>query len=76
MCSVVFVYMGVQVLLKFVTQQGLIVLPKSLNEQHIAENLELFDFELSEKQLERLMDISNDVPGGALHFAWDPTDVE
>ena len=52
------------------------VLPKSLDVQHIAENLELFDFELSQEQLERLRALSDEVPGGALHFAWDPTDVD
>jgi diketogulonate reductase-like aldo/keto reductase len=65
-----------QVLLKFSTQQGLVVLPKSLDEKHMAENLELYDFELSQEQLTKLKALSDEVPGGALHFAWNPTNME
>ena len=52
------------------------MLPKSLDEKHMAENLELYDFELSQEQLAKLKALSDEVPGGALHFAWNPTSIE
>ena len=43
-----------QVILRFEVQDGLIVLPKSTNPERIAGNLEIFDFALTEDEMDAL----------------------
>ena len=43
-----------QIILKFEIQEGLVVLPKSTNPAHIKSNLELFDFELSQEEMDEI----------------------
>ena len=43
-----------QVILRFEVQEGFIVLPKSENPERIAGNIEIFDFELSEEEMEKM----------------------
>lgn len=43
-----------QIILRFEVQDGLIVLPKSTNPQRIAGNRDIFDFELSPEEMERM----------------------
>ena len=43
-----------QILLRFEVQEGCIVLPKSTNPQHMAENLEIFDFSLTPEEMDQL----------------------
>ena len=43
-----------QILLRFEVQEGCIVLPKSTNPQHMAENLEIFDFALTPEEMDQL----------------------
>lgn len=43
-----------QIILRFELQDGLIVLPKSTNPERIAGNIDLFDFELSEDEMETI----------------------
>ncbi len=43
-----------QVILRWDLQRGIIVIPGSSNEEHIKENLDLFGFELSEEEMERI----------------------
>ena len=45
---------GAQVALRWVVQQGIPVIPKSSNPLHQRSNFELFDFELSDKEMEQL----------------------
>lgn len=40
-----------QVILRFLTQQHIMVIPKSTNPAHIAENLDVFDFKLTDDDL-------------------------
>ena len=51
-----------QVLLKLPTQQGLVVLPKSLREQHMRDNLDIFDFELSAVEMDSLKALGESLP--------------
>lgn len=43
-----------QILLRFETQDGLIVLPKSSNPERIAGNIDIFDFTLTEEEMEAM----------------------
>ena len=43
-----------QVILRFEVQEGVITLPKSTNSERIKGNLELFDFELTEGEMDSL----------------------
>ncbi|WP_010499845.1 aldo/keto reductase [Paenibacillus elgii] len=43
-----------QVILRWHIQRGIIVIPKSSNPQRIKENFEIFDFELTEKEMETI----------------------
>ena len=58
-----------QVILKWHLQQGHVVLPKSSNEARIAQNLELFDFALSEDEMRRIMALA---PDQAMRTTVDP----
>ena len=50
----------VQVILRWHLQAGNIAIPGSSNEAHIQENFEIFDFELSEEEMQRMTDIDKD----------------
>ena len=43
-----------QIILRFEVQDGLIVLPKSTDPERIAGNIDLFDFALTEEEMEEL----------------------
>ncbi|CAD5223602.1 unnamed protein product [Bursaphelenchus okinawaensis] len=44
-----------QILLKTVVQRGISVIPKSVNEERIKQNIDIFDFEISEEDQKRLL---------------------
>lgn len=62
-------------LLKLSTQQGLVVLPKSLGEEHMRENLDILDFELSASELDSLKAVGDSLPNGYLRFGWENDNV-
>lgn len=43
-----------QIILRFEVQDGVIPLPKSVRPQHIAGNLKIFDFELTDEEMEAI----------------------
>jgi len=57
---------GAQVSLKFAVQQGIPVVPKSSDSAHQKENLDLFDFTLSDEDMKLLM--AQKSPPPALHL--------
>jgi diketogulonate reductase-like aldo/keto reductase len=46
-----------QVILRWDLQRGITVIPGSSNPDHIRENLDLFDFELSSEEMKRISDL-------------------
>lgn len=60
-----------QVILRWHIQNGLIPIPKSKTPSRIKENLELFDFELTNKE----MDLLSSLDKGA-RFCWNPNDAK
>ncbi|GFN83434.1 alcohol dehydrogenase [NADP(+)] [Plakobranchus ocellatus] len=59
-----------QVLLRWAVQQQIGVLPKSTNPSHIAENIDVFSFSLSEDQMAQLSGLDQQT-----HYCWDPQQV-
>jgi 2,5-diketo-D-gluconate reductase A len=51
-----------QIILRWHTQSGFIAIPKSTDPRHIAENFDLFDFELTADELTRVAGVDRDKP--------------
>ncbi len=49
-----------QVILRWNLQRGVVVIPGSSNPDHIAENLDIFDFELTEDEMEQIKNLNRD----------------
>ena len=43
-----------QIILRFEVQEGFVVLPKSTNPQHMADNIDIFDFSLTDEDMARM----------------------
>ncbi|KAK3102422.1 hypothetical protein FSP39_011284 [Pinctada imbricata] len=59
-----------QILLRWAVQQNIGVLPKSSNPKHIAENFDIFSFELTSEDMASLSNL--DVQ---YHYCWNPQSV-
>jgi len=59
-----------QVLIRWALQKGFIVLPKSTRPQRIAANADVFDFDLTDKDMAAL-----DALDQGLTTGWDPTNA-
>ncbi len=59
-----------QVVLRWHLQHDFIPIPRSVSRDHIEENLAVFDFSLSDAEMEELDSLDR-----GLHIDWDPTDV-
>lgn len=46
-----------QVLLRFLNQENILVIPKSTNLQHIKSNIDIFDFELTNTEIKQLQNL-------------------
>ncbi|MCV9929538.1 aldo/keto reductase [Flavobacterium sp. LS1R49] len=44
-----------QVILRWLTQRGVIVIPKSVKKERMAENFDIFDFKLSDQDMEKII---------------------
>lgn len=58
-----------QVLLRWALQKDVVVLPKSVRPERLAENAAIFDFTLDETDMRALDALDED-----FHVAWDPTE--
>ena len=43
-----------QVILRWLTQRGVVVIPKSVRADRIAENIDVFDFQLTDDEMTRI----------------------
>jgi diketogulonate reductase-like aldo/keto reductase len=59
-----------QILIRWALQHRFITIPKSTNQGRIEENADVFDFELSDQEMERLDGLDEDYV-----TSWDPRDV-
>lgn len=59
-----------QVLLRWAVQQGIGVLPKSCNPQHIQENIDIFSFQIPEEEMLKLNSLNREK-----HYCWNPKDI-
>ena len=51
-----------QILLRFLTQKGIAVIPRSTNPEHIKENFALFDFALTDNEMAQLSALDKNEP--------------
>jgi|SRR5579862_1003644 len=59
-----------QVMLRWAIQRGTVPLPRSRDPEHIKENFEVFDFELSADEMKRIDGLSS-----GRRQSWDPTNL-
>ncbi|CAG8451916.1 11804_t:CDS:2 [Diversispora eburnea] len=62
-----------QVLLRWGHQREAIVIPKSIRPEKIKENIDIFQFELTEEEMKSLDSLSDLYP--PKRFCWDPTNI-
>ena len=63
-----------QVVVRWHIQQNIVVIPKSVHKERIEENFDVFDFELSDKDMAKIAAMNNDERLFILHE--DPTVVK
>ena len=51
-----------QIILKWHNQKGVIVIPGSKNPEHIKDNLNIFDFEISEEDMKKIDELDKNTP--------------
>lgn len=51
-----------QILLRFLTQKDIVVIPRSTNPEHIRENFDLFDFKLTTAEMAQLSALDKKEP--------------
>lgn len=63
-----------QVALRWLTQRGVVCIPKSTHKERMAENFHVFDFQLSTEEMERIKSL--DLGTTAFYSHDNPNDVE
>lgn len=51
---------NVQIILRWHIQEGTVIFPKSLNPEHIKNNIDIFDFELTEDEMNRISSLDKE----------------
>ena len=51
-----------QVTLRFLNQEGIALIPKPVHPERIAENIDIFDFSLTEKEMQTLREFDRNTP--------------
>ena len=63
-----------QVILRWLVQRGIVPLAKTVRKERMQENLNIFDFELSEEDMQTISSLNKDTSSFFSHY--DPTTVE
>lgn len=61
-----------QVILRFNVQRGIVIIPKSLHKERMAENIDLFDFTLSDEEMNEIRKLDED---RSLWLAYDDPNI-
>ncbi|MEC0184164.1 aldo/keto reductase [Paenibacillus peoriae] len=61
-----------QVILRWLTQRGVVVIPKSVHKERIIENINIFDFELSQNDMEMITSLDT---GKSLFFSHNDPEI-
>lgn len=59
-----------QIMLRWLIQQDLVILPKSVTPNRIQENIDIFDFELDKQDMQKLAQLNKN-----LRTCWNPTHI-
>jgi diketogulonate reductase-like aldo/keto reductase len=59
-----------QIMLRWLVEQGLVVLPKSVTPSRVQENIQIFDFELDAQDKAEIAKLNED-----LRTCWNPTHI-
>lgn len=51
-----------QILLRFMTQQKIVVIPKSVHDERIKENIDIFDFSMTDEELQSIRSVDKKQP--------------
>jgi len=46
-----------QIILRWLTQRGIVAIPKSIHKERMIENLNIFDFELSSEDMDAILSL-------------------
>lgn len=57
-----------QIALQFIVQQGIVIIPKSVNEKRVAENFKILDFKIDDEDMETLKGLDQGEAGRILAF--------
>jgi diketogulonate reductase-like aldo/keto reductase len=60
-----------QILIRWSLQHGCVVIPKSAHKDRITQNIDVFDFEISSDDMEKIDALNHD-----LHLRWDPSTID
>ena len=63
-----------QVILRWLVQRGIVPLAKTVRKERMQENLSIFDFELSEEDMQTITSLNKDTSSFFSHY--DPATVE
>merc|ERR1712048_695655 len=67
---------GAQVALRWAVQQGIPIIPKSTNIQHMRENFDIFDFDLTPVEMQKLSSATSPAETGTKQNPDDAQDCE
>jgi diketogulonate reductase-like aldo/keto reductase len=59
-----------QVLLRWAVQQNIGIIPMSTNPAHVAQNIDIFSFSLTDQQMSRLSALDKEA-----HYCWNPNSI-
>jgi diketogulonate reductase-like aldo/keto reductase len=60
-----------QICLRFLVQQGVVVIPRTSKVERLTENFDIFDFELSEAEIAAIRALARP-DGRVVHATWAP----